>query len=125
LGDWEALDPISSPGRYSEMEVPQVYQDTNDSFELVFSSSAKYDFSDATRHTHGLIGLTSNDWNNYSGAPHVLLPEESGLYACRIVPELDGEIVGFDIKYGGIRRSGIKTHLRHVNRNFSDIEYNL
>jgi hypothetical protein len=47
-----------------------------------------------------------------------------GLYACRIIPELGGEIIGFDHRHGGIRRSGVKTGFQYVNRNFSNINFN-
>jgi beta-fructofuranosidase len=42
------------------------------------------------------------------GEPQVLVPPEKGLYACRLIPELGGEIVGFDTEYGGLRRSGLR-----------------
>ncbi len=124
-GNWEYLDPLIQPCCYSEMEVPQLYQDSLGKYELVFSSWAKNDFSPSTRQAGGLQGFTSPNLMGFMGKPHVLMPEKYGLYACRIIPELDGEIVGFDIQEGGIRRSGVKTHFRHVNRDFSNFKFEL
>jgi beta-fructofuranosidase len=121
-GEWEYLDPIVSPDSYSEMEVSQLYRDPQGNYELVFSTWAKFDFAKTTRHQGGLQGFTTSYSRDYTNkSPHVLMPESSNLYACRIVPELDGEIVGFDTSTGGIRRSGLKTHFSHVDRNFSDL----
>lgn len=129
--DWTYLPPISQPGCYPEMEVPQLYKNPQGGYELVFSSWAKHDFSPTTRGAGGLQGLTipkiwnaqQNSTSAASSNPniHVLMPEQEGLYACRIIPELDGEIVGFDIQRGGIRRSGVTTHLQSMDRDFSDL----
>jgi sucrose-6-phosphate hydrolase SacC (GH32 family) len=118
-GEWEYLDPVLKPRCYSEMEVPQLYKDLQGKYELVFSSWARNDFSPATRQSGGLQGFTGSDLNHFGGNPHVLMPEKYGLYACRIIPELGGEIVGFDIQEGGIRRSGVQTKFQAVNRDFS------
>jgi sucrose-6-phosphate hydrolase SacC (GH32 family) len=122
---WEYLEPLLQPSCYSEMEVPQLYQNPETHhFELIFSSWAKGDFSPKTNQAGGLQGFTSDNWQNFRNyQPHVLLPENQGLYACRIIPELEGEIVGFDIQKGGICRSGIKTKLRSVNRIFTDFDF--
>lgn len=130
--EWEYLYPLSKPGYYSEMEVPQLYKDRQGNYELVFSTWAKYDFSPTTRNTGGLQGVTipeSWDFNNCLDRSiesiesntdfHVLMPEISGLYACRIIPELKGEVVGFDTEHGGIRRSGVKSKFEQVSRDFS------
>ncbi|MGB8702377.1 MAG: hypothetical protein WCD18_23415 [Thermosynechococcaceae cyanobacterium] len=122
-GQWDYLDPLSRPCCYSEMEVPQLYKDSLGKYELVFSSWAKNDFSATTRQSGGLQGLTSGDLGVFNNKAHVLMPEKHGLYACRIIPELDGEIIGFDIQEGGIRRSGVRTGFRHVDRDFSDLSY--
>lgn len=129
--EWEYLAPASQPGCYAEMEVPQLYKHPQGSHELVFSTWAKYDFAPTTNSLGGFQGLTipapSNAKRNelrfspFSQNFHVLLPETQDLYACRIVPELDGEIVGFDTQVGGIRRSGIKTQFESMNRDFSDL----
>lgn len=126
FGEWEYLKPISQPCCYAEMEVPQLYKDPQGNYELVFSSWAKNDFSVTTRKAGGFQGLTASNLKDFSNQkPHVLMPEKSGLYACRIIPEMDGEIVGFDIQDGGIRRSGVKTNFQHVNRNFSDFTFEM
>ena len=127
-GEWEYLDPLSKPYCYSEMEVPQLYKDPQEKYELVFSSWAKSDFSATTRQSGGFQGFTSThftrkDLRSFSSNSHVLIPEKYGLYACRVIPELDGEIVGFDIQEGGIRRSGVRTQFQHVNRDFSDFNF--
>jgi hypothetical protein len=122
-GIWDCVDPVARPRCYSEMEVPQLFQDSQGQYELVFSLWAKNDFATSTRQAGGLQGLTSDRWQRFKGQPHVLMPEQSGLYACRIIPELEGEIVGFDIEQGGIRRSGVKTHFRPVNRDFSSFSF--
>lgn len=129
--EWTYLNPIAQPSFYPEMEVPQLYQTPEGHYELLFSTWAKNDFSPTTDQAGGLQGLTLSDlWNRTRTAidlpwsapkAHVWLPERYGLYACRIIPELDGEIIGFDIQLGGIRRSGIQTHLRSMDRDFSDL----
>jgi sucrose-6-phosphate hydrolase SacC (GH32 family) len=119
--EWEYLPPICQPGFYAEMEVPQLYRTADDAYALVYSSWAKYDFAPTTDHSGGLQGLFSPNMFNFPAAtPTVILAETAGLYACRVIPELDGEIVGFDITTGGIRRSGVRTGLQHVDRDFSD-----
>ncbi|MEM8721372.1 MAG: hypothetical protein AAGE84_19110 [Cyanobacteria bacterium P01_G01_bin.39] len=135
---WEYLKPLSRPGYYSEMEVPQLYKDRQGNYELVFSTWSEYDFSPTTRKAGGLQGVTiskSWDFDNCLDRSiesiesntdfHVLMPEISGLYACRIIPELEGEVVGFDTKHGGIRRSGVKTKFKSVNRDFSELDYRI
>ncbi|MEA5452473.1 hypothetical protein VB780_28120 [Leptolyngbya sp. CCNP1308] len=145
---WQYLTPLVAPGCYAEMEVPQLYRHTHGSYELVFSCWAKYDFSSVTGGVGGFqsimvpqlwtderdsqrparegVGAASPRENRSPSPPasltiRVLTPENQGLYACRIVPELDGAIVGFDIQTGGIRPSGIHTHLAAVDRDFSDL----
>lgn len=122
---WELLPPILKPCCYSEMEVPQLYKDPQGKYELVFSTWAKNDFSETTRQSGGFQGFTSQNLESLNGLKnsHVLIPEKYGLYACRVVPELDGEIVGFDIQEGGIRRSGVRTQFQHVSRDFSNFDY--
>lgn len=118
-GVWDILDAIASPQWYAEMEVPQLYRDAQGRYHLVFSTWAKNDFAPTTQQCGGLHAMTSSVWRTFDQPPSVLLPEASGLYACRIIPELDGEIVGFDLHTGGIRRSGIKTQFQGMDRDFS------
>lgn len=123
LFNWESLPPISRSGWYSEMEVPQLYQDSQGEYKLIYSTWGKGDFAPTTHQAGGLQGLTASHWQNFnSQSPDLILPGRSGLYACRIIPELEGEIVGFNVKNGGIQRSGIKTNYRGVNRDFKDID---
>ncbi|MGB3310606.1 MAG: beta-fructosidase [Nodosilinea sp.] len=129
--EWDYLSPIVKPACYPEMEVPQLYQTPQGDYQLLFSTSAKNDFSPTTNQSGGLQGVTIPKlWNPARNgidlslpAPniHVLLPERHGLYACRVIPELGGEIIGFDSQAGGIRRSGIKTHFQSMDRDFSDL----
>jgi len=117
---WESLPPLYYPGYYSEMEVSQVLMDKDDNYHLVFSSPPKWDFAPSTSHAGGLHSVVSKSpFGFLNKTPNVLLPFASNLYACRIIPELDGEIVGFDPEKGGILRSGVKTNLSHANRDFS------
>ncbi len=117
---WEYLAPICQPGFYAEMEVPQLYRSSDDEYALVYSSWAKYDFAPSTQQSGGLQGILSPSLFNFPAInPKVFLPQTANLYACRIIPELNGEIVGFDILTGGIRRSGVQTGLQHVDRDFS------
>ena len=118
--NWEYLKPITNPGFYSEMEVTQILQNPKSGFELVFSTGPKYDKSPGTKGSGGLYGISSANALSFKNNPQLLLPFDSGLYACRIIPELDGEIVGFDHRTGGIRRSGIKTAYKSLDRDFSD-----
>ncbi len=117
---WDYLDPLVQPRRFSEIEVPQLYQTPQGQYELVFSCWAKHDRETAIAPTGGLQGFSGPHWTTLSPTPYTLLAEGSGLYACRVIPELGGEIVGFDVQRGGIRRSGIKTGWQAVNRDFSD-----
>lgn len=127
FSNWLLFEPITQSGFYSEMEVPQLYKDPQGRYELVFSSWAKYDFSPTTRKAGGLQGLTFCDGPKHPNpAFHVWMPEEHGLYACRVIPELNGEIIGFDISKRGIRRSGVTTNLKYTNgalRDFSHLSF--
>ena len=119
--EWDVLKPLTNPGWYSEMEVPQLYLDNQSKYRLVYSTWAKGDFSPENNNQGGLHSIrlgSSLETNRMTTRSDVLLAETSGLYAGRILPELGGEIVGFDVVTGGIRRSGIKTGFSQVNRDF-------
>jgi beta-fructofuranosidase len=121
LNLWEPLPPLANPGCFAEMEVPQIYQNKEGGLTAVFSCAAKYDTCTTTEGKGGLLVMSGADLVGIEqGEPNSLLPYSSGLYACRVIPELNGEIVGFDMYSGGLRRSGLKIHLQHVDRNFSD-----
>jgi len=122
LYDWEILPPLVAPQYFSEMEVAQLLAVPDGELELVFSCADIFDFSKEPHGEGGLLGIHASDIRDFSNkSPHVLLPYSSGLYACRIIPEMEGEIIGFDRNTGGIRRSGVKTGLRSLDRNFSDV----
>ncbi len=121
LTDWEVLPPLCSPGWYSEMEVPQIYERPEGGLVLVFSTWARGDHAPTTNGQGGLHAINIDKIEPHDLGdivPKVLLPASDGLYACRIIPELDGEIVGFDTERGGWRRSGRKTYLKSINREF-------
>lgn len=126
---WKALSPMYSPGCYGEIEVPQLYRDTDNGLRLVFSTTSS---SDRAANTGGAGGFQAVGVSppKISGAdpsaatePEVLLPYSSGIYACRVIPELNGEIVGFDVKRGGFRRSGVTVDLHSMDRDFSWCDY--
>jgi beta-fructofuranosidase len=121
LSQWQPQLPLVSPGDYSEMEVPQLYQRRDGRLELLFSSTAALDFNPDQPHRGGLYGIGGQRLEDLAWQPpRNYLPAASGLYACRAIPELEGELVGFDLATGGIRRSGVKTYLDSLDRNFSN-----
>lgn len=118
---WQPLPPLAAPGCFSEMEVPQLYRRSDGRLELLFSSTAALDFHPQTPHHGGLYSIVADQLEDFARrSPRSCLPASSGLYACRAIPELEGELVGFDLKTGGLRRSGLKTYLQSVDRDFSD-----
>jgi beta-fructofuranosidase len=128
---WEAMPPLLSPGWYGEMEVPQVYVDSAGGLTLVYSVHQEHDGAPGTGGVGGLhafeVGCpesTAVEGSPVAG-PTVLLPYSSGIYACRIAPELEGEIIGFDTNRGGFRRSGRLSDLRSADRDFSSVEISL
>lgn len=50
-----------------------------------------------------------------------LLPASTGINAARVVPELDGEIIGHDLAHGGIVKSGVRTGFSGPDRDFRDV----
>lgn len=121
-GQWETLDPLVTPHRFSEIEVPQLYQTPTGRYELVFSCWAKHDGLEGCP-AGGLQGFRGHHWTALNPEPYSLLAESSGLYACRIIPELGGEVIGFDVNLGGIRRSGLKTSWQGLKRDFTDLGF--
>jgi beta-fructofuranosidase len=102
------------------MEVPHVLMDEQGQSWVAFSGWAKHDFSPFTEQEGGLQAVRLFSGANATRAVvTVLLPESSGLYACRVIPELGGKIVGFDVASGGIRRSGVTVPMASANRDFS------
>jgi beta-fructofuranosidase len=101
------------------MDVNQVFKNPRGGYELICSTGPEYDSNPASSGTGGLYAIHSDNILDFNGnRPRQLLSHESGLYAFRIIPELNGEIVGFDHRTGGIRRSGIQTGWKCVCRDF-------
>ncbi|HDP67624.1 MAG TPA: beta-fructosidase [Candidatus Marinimicrobia bacterium] len=121
--NWEYLPAVADPGCYSEMEVTQILRRLDGKFELFFSTGPDYDQTPGYEHSGGLYGIISENPFNFREKPRLLYPFQDGLYACRIIPEMDGEIVGFDHRIGGLRRSGIKTHLLEMDRDFPEWKF--
>jgi sucrose-6-phosphate hydrolase SacC (GH32 family) len=109
LMNWSIHKPLFSPGWYSECEVPQIYLNEAGQKVLVYSSWARFDNAPTTNGVGGLHAVILGD-----DKPWVLVPESEGLYACRVIPELGGDVVGFDILQGGLRRLGITTGLHSM-----------
>jgi beta-fructofuranosidase len=107
LTTWSAQPPLYAPRFYSECEVPQIYHNDEGNRVLVYSSWAKFDHAPGTEGRGGLHAVVPGQ-----DKPWVLVPESAGLYACRLIPELGGDVVGFDIKRGGLRRLAIATGLK-------------
>ncbi|MFD2111950.1 hypothetical protein [Thiorhodococcus fuscus] len=106
-----------------ELEVPQIYRDvTNNEIVVLASTAHPEDYKQSYYRGY-------NPWNNLPPSANVRVrggyliamryknfdslfkkkckPKHeivagptSGLYACRVIPELDGHIVGFDVKNG-------------------------
>ncbi|MGY5876371.1 MAG: beta-fructosidase [Candidatus Thorarchaeota archaeon] len=121
LTDWEVLRPAFSPGWFSECEVSQLYL-RDRKHVLVYSCASRHDHRPVKEQVGGLFGIEGTPIEGgFSGNPEVLLPESSGVYACRVIPELNGDIVGFDITEGGFRRVAAGTDMKPVNRDFSGL----
>ena len=60
FNEWEYLNPISEPSYYSEMEVPQLYINSKNKYELIFSCRSEYDFAPNTNKAGGLQSLISS-----------------------------------------------------------------
>ncbi len=124
LTDWEVLPPLYSSGWVSECDVPLLYQ-YDEHLMLVYTCWAKYDQVPSTKSKGGLHLVKGKGMNltpeTFSYAPSVLLAEDSGFYACRVIPELEGDLVGPDFKNGGIRRITMQTGFQYLNRDFSDL----
>lgn len=124
LLDWEAMPPLYSSGWVSECDVPLLYQHEG-RLMLVYTGWAQFDHAPGTAGAGGLHLVAGEELllapQNFPHPPTVLVPESTGLYACRIIPELDGDIVGFDLAEGGLRRIAAATGFAHLDRDFTDI----
>jgi beta-fructofuranosidase len=129
LTQWESLPPLFAPGWYSEMEVPQIYYHGENRLSLVYSTSESGDNSPFTNGVGGFQAVNFNikkaftDRSPESATPEVLLPYSSAVYASRVVSELDGSIIGFDLKNGGFRNSGITRDWQSPDKYFGLYEY--
>ncbi|MBN1572655.1 MAG: beta-fructosidase [Deltaproteobacteria bacterium] len=126
LTQWEAMPPIyptSAPGIYDELEVPQAYIDKDGKLTLVYSMKDVYDHAPGTGGKGGLHAVSVGDPAEAveEQQPEVVLGYSSGVYAARVIPELGGVVVGFDLKDGGFVKSGVTTGLRSTDRDFSGI----
>jgi hypothetical protein len=115
LASWALLNSALVSG-YEELEVPQVFQDsTDESIWLVASTWAESDYSQSKElstagqevvvRTKGtLLGFKASSFEDFllgklSAAQELIGPQEN-LYAAHIVPELNGDVVGFDVTTG-------------------------
>lgn len=89
----------------AELEVPNVLEGHGGGRWLTFSS---HDWADRVGGVGGLQAVSLDQ----DRPRQVLVPRDSGLYACRVIPELDGEIVGFVDGGGGLRRAGVRVGLQ-------------
>jgi len=124
LTRWEALPPAFSPGTFSQCEVPQVYR-KDGRLVVVFSCLGQFCFDETTGGQGGLHAAAGPPVGEieagFDAPARVLLPESERLYAARVIPELGGDIVGFDLRLGGLRRVAARTGYRHVDRDFSGV----
>ncbi|BBM84352.1 beta-fructosidase [Candidatus Uabimicrobium amorphum] len=118
LSEWEILPPLYAPNLYSECEVPRIYYN-RDKLYLTFSCAAKYDFSSADN-KGGLYAVELSNLTETSTKIAECILSEKQLYAAMILPELQGDIVGFHPK-GGLQRKHFTCNWQHINRNFSHI----
>lgn len=115
LFDWAAQPPLYASGDDMESELSQLYLDKEGQKILVYS------VPEIEPGRPGVIrGGRMFAVNLATGEKTTLVSDEEGLYACRVIPELGGDIVGFDMGAGGLRRIGLATGLRAVGRDFSN-----
>jgi beta-fructofuranosidase len=120
LIDWDILPPLYAPSVYSEMEVPQIYNERG-SLLLCFSSLQKGDFNSKTNFEGGFHSIYLNELisTQENINTNVILPASSNVYACRIIPELGGCVVGFDLSRGGFVKTDCMVQASQLNRDFT------
>jgi beta-fructofuranosidase len=146
LSGWSATG-ISFVVEASEAEVPRLYYDANAQSHLI-AYSRKNDsayLGDKANQQYGFYGfhvdlklLSLIAEHKQTNQPHLIhIPHstqipllgfgEDNLYACQIIPELEGKIMGFDTRSsedggGKLRLSNMKQlpHLQPANLNFDD-----
>ncbi len=145
LSGWQSTG-ISFAVEVSEAEVPRLYYDTmanGGAGAHLLAYSCKNDAAyvgDKANIAYGFYGfhvdlnlLSIIATNKSADAPHLIhIPHatqipllgygEDCLYACQVIPELSGKIMGFDTNAGNLRLSTVKSfpHLRPANLNFND-----
>jgi beta-fructofuranosidase len=124
LTNWSVLPPLHAGGWASECEVPQLYQ-RDDRLVLVYSGWARHDYAPTTAGQGGLymiehpVPAGELAHVDFAALPQVVLAESAGLYACRVIPELGGDIVGFDLARGGLRRVAGVAGIQSLDREFT------
>ncbi|MCB0323632.1 MAG: glycoside hydrolase family 68 protein, partial [Bdellovibrionales bacterium] len=135
LADWEVVGEGYHSGTCGEIEVPQLYINSEDEYELLYSCHPQYDFGTATNGYGGFQAVKLGKVEEGIEAlfakqerhEAVVLLREGPTYACRVIPELHGLIVGFDIdskvdgrKIGGFVNTGLYLpFLESCDRDFS------
>ena len=126
LRQWESLPPLYSPGHYCQVEVPQVVMDESGKTSLVYSMPSESDHVPSTSGVGGFHRVDvsfSNQDENHARTIEVLLPHADNPYACRIIPELNGLVVGFHFTEGGFVNTGIHTGYAAPDRNFDSFTF--
>lgn len=136
LLSWEIVGAGYAPGTCEEIEVPQLYINEHEEYVLTYSCHAKFDFAPSTAGAGGFQAVTLGKVEegiealfakSEHVAPEVLVPEFPS-YACRVIPELGGKVIGFDIesvgengrRLGGFIHTGVSLpNYRPANRDFS------
>ncbi|MGD9639336.1 MAG: beta-fructosidase [Alphaproteobacteria bacterium] len=121
LDNFETAVPFLDPGLFGEMEVPQIFVDENGAGLVAFSCLKEHDHF-LEKGGFYAIRLPRNNFSKPS-KPELILSQDSGIYAARVIPELGGEIIGFDFKNGGIKKSGQKVLWQHPKRNFDGFSF--
>ncbi len=114
LFEWTAQPPLFASGEDTESELSQLYLDKDGRRILVYSVPEIEPGRPGVVRS-GIMHAVNLD----TGERRVLVPAGEGVFACRVIPELGGDIVGFDMDAGGLRRLGVETGLRAVDRDFS------
>jgi beta-fructofuranosidase len=119
LTRWKVLPPAYAPGCFGEIELPQMYRNKQGSLILCFNSHARYDVSRKERKG----GMYLLNFSRYllsgrlakSDIKLVTSTEQTGAYGFRVIPELNGLVVGFDKANGGFVRTNVYTELIHAS----------
>lgn len=115
---WRVLPPIYAPGTIGEIELPQLYRKSNGALVLCFNSHEKHDAGIRER-KGGFYAMDFMDAIMSKDSAQVELlatTEDTGLYGFRVIPELDGRIVGFHLQDGGPASTSIKTGWSSANQ---------